>query len=99
MLKLSKDNPFNPAIGSRPAVIPRWIDERIPSFASSTIENYLPLIAYSFDRFLPIIKLREQHSPKTELQGWLVYYFYFHQLMGFVLASLLIAGITGLTTK
>ena len=99
MLRISKDNPFNSALGNTPAVIPQRLYNYFPRSLASCVENYLPLIAYSFDRFLPIIRLRESYYTKTELQGWLAYYFYFHQLMGFVLASLLIASLTGLTTK
>lgn len=99
MLRISKDNLFNSALGNTPAVIPQRLYNYFPRSLASCVEIYFPLIAYSFDRFLPIIRLRESHYTKTELQGWLAYYFYFHQLMGFVLASLLIASITGLTTK
>jgi hypothetical protein len=99
MLRISKDNPFNSVLGNTPAIIPQRLYNYFPRFLASWIEIYFPLISYSFDRFLPIIKLRESNYAKTELQGWLAYYFYFHQLMGFVLASLLIASITGLTTK
>jgi uncharacterized protein YjbI with pentapeptide repeats len=99
MLKISKDNPFNPAWRNTSAIIPQRLYTYVPRPLASFVENYFPLISYSFDRFLPIIRLRESHYTKTELQGWLAYYFYFHQLMGFVLASLLFASITGLTTK
>jgi len=53
-------------------------------------------IAYSFDMLLPIIQLREKHK-KIDLQGWPRYYFYTHKIMGYVLASFLIAGLAGLT--
>ncbi len=33
----------------------------------------------------------------VDLQGIVRYYFYFHQAMGYVLASFLIAGLSGLT--
>ncbi len=99
MLKISKDNPFNSIRGNTSAIIPQRLYNYFPRSLASYVENYFPLISYSFDRFLPIIRLRESHYTKTELQGWLAYYFYFHQLMGFVLLSLLLASITGLTTK
>jgi len=51
---------------------------------------------YSFDMLLPIIRLREKNY-QIDLQGRVQYYFYFHKIMGFVLASFLIAGISGLT--
>ena len=51
---------------------------------------------YSFDLLLPIIRLREKHY-QADLHGWVRYYFYVHRIMGYVLASFLIAGISGLT--
>jgi hypothetical protein len=45
---------------------------------------------------LPIVKLNEQHY-KIDLQGWVRYYFYFHKLMGYVLGSFIVAGLSGLT--
>jgi hypothetical protein len=60
-------------------------------------KNNMPYgIAYSFDMLLPIIRLREMHS-QIDLEGWARYYFYLHRIMGYVLASFLIAGISGLT--
>jgi hypothetical protein len=53
-------------------------------------------IFYSFDLLLLIIRLREKHY-KVDLKGWIRYYFYVHRIMGYVLASFLIAGISGLT--
>ncbi len=53
-------------------------------------------IAYSLDMLLPIIKLRDIHYD-IDLKRWRRYYFYFHKLMGYVLASFLIAGLSGLT--
>jgi hypothetical protein len=59
--------------------------------------NKMPYgFAYSFDMLLPIIKLRERHYD-IDLSGWPRYYFYFHKIMGYVLASFLIAGLSGLT--
>jgi hypothetical protein len=59
--------------------------------------NKLPYgIAYSFDTLLPVVHLRELHY-KIDLRGWVRYYFYFHKLMGYLLASFLVAGLSGLT--
>ena len=59
--------------------------------------NQMPYgITYSFDMLLPIIELRKKHYD-IDLQGWPRYYFYVHKIMGYVLASFLIAGIAGLT--
>ena len=46
---------------------------------------------------LPIIRLREKHYKEIDLQGWPRQYFYVHKIMGYVLASFLIAGLVGLT--
>jgi hypothetical protein len=53
-------------------------------------------LSYSFDMLLPIIRLREKHCD-IDLMGWARYYFYFHKIMGWVLASFLVAGLSGLT--
>ena len=45
---------------------------------------------------LPIIGRREKNY-QIDLQGRVQCYFYFHKVMGFMLASFLIAGISGLT--
>jgi hypothetical protein len=52
--------------------------------------------AYSLDLFMPIIRLRDAHY-HMDLRGWARYYFYLHKTMGYVLASFLIAGLSGLT--
>jgi len=51
---------------------------------------------YSLDMMLPVIHLRQRHYD-VDLHGIVRYYFYFHQVMGYVLASFLIAGLSGLT--
>jgi hypothetical protein len=53
-------------------------------------------LVYSIDMLLPIIKLREANY-HIELQHWARYYFYLHKIMGFILASFLLAGLSGLT--
>ncbi|MDN0075070.1 hypothetical protein QU481_09205 [Crenobacter sp. SG2303] len=59
--------------------------------------NGLPYgVAYTIDTLLPIVHLREAHY-KIDLNGWARYYFYLHKVMGYVLASFLIAGLSGLT--
>ena len=60
-------------------------------------KNGMPVgLSYSFDMLLPIIKLRDAHY-EIDLKGWPRYYFYVHKVAGFVLASFLVAGISGLT--
>jgi uncharacterized protein YjbI with pentapeptide repeats len=53
-------------------------------------------LSYSFDTLLPIIRLREKHY-QIDLKSWPRYYFYFHKIMGYVLAAFLAAGLAGLT--
>jgi hypothetical protein len=53
-------------------------------------------IVFSIDTLLPIIRLREKNY-RVDLHGGVAYYFYFHKIMGYVLASFLIAGLSGLT--
>jgi hypothetical protein len=53
-------------------------------------------IAYSFDMLLPLVRLREKHYT-IDLAGPARYYFYFHRIMGWVLASFFVAGLSGLT--
>ena len=60
-------------------------------------KNGMPVgLSYSFDMLLPIIKLRDAHY-EIDLVGWPRYYFYVHKIAGYVLASFLIVGISGLT--
>ena len=54
-------------------------------------------VSYSFDMLLPIIRLREEHYTKIDIQEWQRYYFYFHKVMGFILGSVIIASLAGLT--
>jgi hypothetical protein len=59
--------------------------------------NAMPIgLTYSFDMLLPIVRLRDQHYA-IDLRGCARYYFYGHKLMGWVLASFLVAGLSGLT--
>ena len=51
---------------------------------------------FSFDLLLPVIQLYEPHY-KVVLEGFAKYYFAFHKLMGYMLASFLIPGLAGLT--
>lgn len=56
-------------------------------------------LAYSLDNLIPLVKLRKSHYKIDFAGDWRPerYYFYFHKIMGFVLASFLIAGLSGLT--
>ncbi|WP_166656257.1 hypothetical protein [Paraburkholderia sp. BL10I2N1] len=53
-------------------------------------------VAYNFDTFIPLVRLRELHY-KIDITSGARYYFYFHKLAGWVLGSFLVAAVTGLT--
>jgi len=53
---------------------------------------------YSLDLLLPIIQL-DKRNYDTHLGGRAKYYFYVHKIFGYVLASFIIAGISGLTKQ
>ena len=50
---------------------------------------------YSVDRLLPIMELRKRHY-EIDLPWRSRVYFYFHTVMGYVLATFLLAGLSGL---
>ena len=49
----------------------------------------------SIDLLLPFVSLSDAHE-KEELEPWIRQYFYVHQLLGWILASFLIAAPSGL---
>ena len=52
---------------------------------------------FSFDYFLPAIRLRDAHYEKVDLHDRRVRrYFYFHQFFGYVVVSFFIGGATGI---
>ena len=51
---------------------------------------------YSFDMALPLVELNNRHKA-VKLTGGAAVYFYFHKMVGFVLVSFLVAGLSGLT--
>ncbi len=53
-------------------------------------------LSYSLDMLLPILQLRTFHYNEVDLDGFARYYFYVHILVGYVLASFLVAGLSGL---
>jgi uncharacterized protein YjbI with pentapeptide repeats len=55
---------------------------------------------FSLERLLPIVQLDEANKEvEARLAGGVKYYFYAHKLVGWVLASFLIAALAGLTQK
>ena len=57
--------------------------------------------AFSFDLLLPLVKFDESHYkiPFSCFGDWQRYYFYAHKLVGYVLGSFVVAGLTGITKK
>ena len=55
-------------------------------------------LAYSFDLLLPIVELDKRHALEG-IEGWRRYYFYVHELAGYVLGSFIVAGLAGITKK
>ncbi len=53
-------------------------------------------LVYSFDTLIPLITLRKSDE-SVVIHGWLDYYFYVHRAAGWLLATFLAAGISGLT--
>jgi hypothetical protein len=51
---------------------------------------------YSLDAFLPFVELRKKFGD-VDFHGWLMYYFYFHRLAGYVIGSFIVAGLAGWT--
>jgi hypothetical protein len=49
---------------------------------------------YSLDTFLPFVELRKKFGD-ADFRGWLMYYFYFHRLAGYVIGSFILAGLAG----
>jgi hypothetical protein len=61
-----------------------------------SLVKYLTFCAmFSFDRLVPFIQLRQKNQC-IELEGIVAFYFVIHQISGYVLATLLAIGLTGL---
>ena len=57
-------------------------------------------LPFTVGMLLPIIKLNKKHEDVIQhMTVWVRWYFYFHQIIGYVLASFLVAGLAGLTKK
>ena len=59
------------------------------------------VFACSFDLLLPLIELKKEYGTfvQASLSGWPELYFYLHKIMGYLLASFLVAGLGGLTQR
>jgi uncharacterized protein YjbI with pentapeptide repeats len=77
---------------------PRWRRTRHSTWRAGWRKWRFPFdtCIYSLDQLLPIIQLSRHHDD-IRLRVGARYYFYFHKVMGFVLASFLVAGLAGLT--
>jgi len=53
-------------------------------------------LAYSFDMLLPLVQLRKKHYD-IDLDPWPRRYFFAHKIIGVILTSFIVAGISGLT--
>jgi hypothetical protein len=70
------------------------VARRTPEVVGNVVQ--IGRLAYSFDTFLPLIKLRKRHDD-IDIISRARYYFYVHKIAGWVLGSFLVAAITGLT--
>jgi hypothetical protein len=61
------------------------------------IPSFWDKLGFSIDKLLPIIELDDRY--KLSFHGWQLYYFYLHELMGFLLGSFVVAGLSGITKK
>ena len=61
--------------------------------------TYPESMAYSFNLLLPIVKLNEAYKITKDFVGWQLYYFYVHQIIGYLLGLFIIAGLSGITKK
>jgi len=52
-------------------------------------------LAYSFDMLLPLVQLDKKHDD-VDLDPWPQRYFYLHKIVGVILTSFIVAGISGL---
>jgi hypothetical protein len=62
-------------------------------------KSHVDKLVYSIDQLLPIYRLDPKPSEQVKLTGTARYYFYFHKIIGIVLAAFVAAGLTGLTQK
>ena len=67
---------------------------------SLSFQKCIEACAFSLDLLLPIVKLNECHYKILPmLPYWARCYFYFHELLGYILGSFVIAGLSGITKK
>lgn len=70
------------------------------STSRGSVVNQLSVIfIYSLDRFLPGVKLGEHIDPPIRPSGIVWYWFQIQQIVGFVVAIFLLAGLSGLVER
>ena len=65
----------------------------------SLLNQLFIIFIYSLDRFLPGVKLREHIDPPIRPTGIVWYWFQVQQVVGYVVAIFLLAGLSGLVEK
>ena len=73
-----------------------WVFDSVPQ-AQNAAKTIPELLGFSFDLLLPLVQLDSAH--KIDFDGLQRYYFYLHKLIGFILGSFVIAGLSGITKK
>ncbi len=71
---------------------------RFPGAAPPVVQEFVRSWWYSVDRLIPLLELDVKHNA-VPLNGWIRLYFFLHRILGFVLLSYYIGGITGLADQ
>lgn len=67
--------------------------------AVAELNNVTDAAVFSLDRLLPVVDLEKPRTESIFIDGWQRYYFIVHKFIGFVLASFVVAGLSGLTKR
>jgi hypothetical protein len=59
--------------------------------------SMLDKFGFSLDTLIPVIKFNDKY--KLDFHGWQLLYFYCHKIMGFILSSFVVAGLSGITKE
>ena len=104
-LKLTFDNAFI-GYNYRPYRLVIWalffttIGSLLLKFFGEGPANNMLYVPFSFDMILPIIKLDNSHYEINLIDlGWVGYYFYGHKFLGYLLGSILIGLVSGVTKR
>ncbi|TAN46911.1 MAG: pentapeptide repeat-containing protein [Rhodospirillales bacterium] len=82
---------------------PKWMadpDMKIKGgcpLARYVYHRWVLALVYSFEMLIPLVSLRDEHKD-DDPRGMVRYYFYAHRLAGWVLASFIAAGLSGMAT-